>query len=336
MKCPKCSYLGFETGDRCKNCGYDFSLIAANTDEETEVDLTLHISEAEDPAPPSWLDQVDSALRDSVSDPPPKPEPVVEPGPDPEPEVEPEPDPVVQRVSEPVPPPAVRAPEPPLPLFGSAVDDDSDEPLIRVPAAPRPPLAVRRTPEVPRLRAVPRAPRRAEPVLEFSEDEAEHATNPEPDVPPVVVSTAVVGVPPMEPGAVGARVAAAAIDHLILASIDLGVLYFTLRMAGLTMGEWSLVPAAPLLTFLLLLKLVYFIAFTAVGGQTIGKMAARIRVVTDDQTAVDGPTAVQRTCAAAISTLVFGLGFIPALFGTERRALHDRLAHTRVVALRSA
>ena len=28
MKCPKCSYLGFETGDRCRNCGYDFSLIA--------------------------------------------------------------------------------------------------------------------------------------------------------------------------------------------------------------------------------------------------------------------------------------------------------------------
>src|SRR5262245_53754810 len=27
MKCPKCNYLGFETGDRCKNCGYDFSLL---------------------------------------------------------------------------------------------------------------------------------------------------------------------------------------------------------------------------------------------------------------------------------------------------------------------
>src|SRR3954463_16413475 len=26
MKCPKCSYLGFERVDRCRNCGYDFSL----------------------------------------------------------------------------------------------------------------------------------------------------------------------------------------------------------------------------------------------------------------------------------------------------------------------
>ena len=29
MKCPKCGYLGFETSDRCRNCGYDFSLSVA-------------------------------------------------------------------------------------------------------------------------------------------------------------------------------------------------------------------------------------------------------------------------------------------------------------------
>ena len=26
MKCPKCGYLGFETIERCRNCGYDFAL----------------------------------------------------------------------------------------------------------------------------------------------------------------------------------------------------------------------------------------------------------------------------------------------------------------------
>src|SRR5215510_7647625 len=26
MKCPKCGYLGFERVERCRNCGYDFSL----------------------------------------------------------------------------------------------------------------------------------------------------------------------------------------------------------------------------------------------------------------------------------------------------------------------
>ena len=29
MKCPKCDYLGFEEVDRCRNCGYDFSLMSA-------------------------------------------------------------------------------------------------------------------------------------------------------------------------------------------------------------------------------------------------------------------------------------------------------------------
>ena len=37
MKCPKCGYLGFERVDRCRNCGYDFSL----TSTVTVPDLTL-------------------------------------------------------------------------------------------------------------------------------------------------------------------------------------------------------------------------------------------------------------------------------------------------------
>ena len=38
MKCPKCGYLGFERGDRCRNCGYDFSL-ASSPSEELDVVL---------------------------------------------------------------------------------------------------------------------------------------------------------------------------------------------------------------------------------------------------------------------------------------------------------
>ena len=28
MKCPKCYYITFENGDRCRNCGYEFSFAA--------------------------------------------------------------------------------------------------------------------------------------------------------------------------------------------------------------------------------------------------------------------------------------------------------------------
>ena len=33
MKCPKCNYLSFEAGERCRNCGYDFSLSAPPPDD---------------------------------------------------------------------------------------------------------------------------------------------------------------------------------------------------------------------------------------------------------------------------------------------------------------
>ena len=29
MRCPKCRYISFDDHDRCRNCGYDFSLIGA-------------------------------------------------------------------------------------------------------------------------------------------------------------------------------------------------------------------------------------------------------------------------------------------------------------------
>lgn len=35
MKCPKCGYLGFESVERCRNCGYEFSLAPAQVRELT-------------------------------------------------------------------------------------------------------------------------------------------------------------------------------------------------------------------------------------------------------------------------------------------------------------
>ncbi len=272
MKCPKCHYLGFDTGDRCKNCGYDFSLISQAVSPESDLaaDIPLHLV--------------------------PKDAPPVDPA---------------------------------LPLFAEG-GEESDEPLIKLPAAPRPPLAVRRTPDLPRLRAVPRPVRQVEPALQFAED----------NEPPSAPAPAPASRPPVEThpdaGGAGARSAAMLIDHAILFAIDLAVVYFTLRIAGLAMTDWRALPIAPLTMFLLFLKLGYFCAFTAVGGQTIGKMAVKIRVVTETDEAVDGVRAIQRAAAATVSALVFGLGYVPALIGGEHRALHDRVAHTRVVTLRSA
>ena len=45
MKCPKCGYLGFEDADRCRNCGYEFSLSAPIA----VPDLSLRIDTEEKP-----------------------------------------------------------------------------------------------------------------------------------------------------------------------------------------------------------------------------------------------------------------------------------------------
>src|SRR5829696_6548134 len=37
MKCPKCQYFAFDSGERCRNCGYDFSLALDLPDAELPI-----------------------------------------------------------------------------------------------------------------------------------------------------------------------------------------------------------------------------------------------------------------------------------------------------------
>jgi uncharacterized RDD family membrane protein YckC len=142
------------------------------------------------------------------------------------------------------------------------------------------------------------------------------------------------GAPP--PAGAGARLAGGVVDLVLLGGIDVAVLYFTLRICDLTFGQTFMLPVAPFLSFLVLLNGGYLAAFVAASGQTIGKMAAGTRVVPADPGArvherVSFEQALLRAGASVISALPLGLGFLPALIGSDRRALHDRLAHTRVV-----
>jgi uncharacterized RDD family membrane protein YckC len=322
MKCPKCLYLGFETGDRCKNCGYDFSLLTLADESDVMLQTPADRSDAgrSAPVPGAW-EEPDLDLRsdgDLAGAPPVMAE-------------------IAVAGAGSGGPATVRArtagdrAERGLPLFPPQSGTD-EGPLISVPASPRPPLAVRRASESPRFKPpLPTLtrPDDEEPDLGFSERRA--ATR------PIVVS------PARERGReqtlrrevckAGPRAMAALLDIAILLAIDLAVVYFTLRMAVLTMDDWRLLPAIPMLVFLTLLKVAYYAAFTAIGGQTIGKMAAHIRVVTEEDTFIGPARALQRTLAAAASFVTLGAAFAPALVGGTGRALHDRVAHTRVVAV---
>lgn len=310
MKCPKCQYLGFETGDRCRNCGYDFSLLEFRSPVERDALL------AQAPGPGGSTDEAwDSFDADLDA-------------------------PITTDASLNFPPASDQSAEPALPLFALTAED---QPLVRLPVTPRRPLAVRRTPEHPQLRSTSRSVPIPEPTLpvdsalDFPEEAAlPHSADRLPrtedtrnnDRPRVPSPAALL----LHSSSPQRRCVAACIDYALLLGIDTTIVYFTVRMAGLDMSDWRLLPMVPLALFLGVIALAYVGVFTAVGGQTIGKMAARIRVVSDDPVPVGAVHAFKRTAAVGVSWLTGGLGFLPALVG-EHRALHDRLSRTRVVDL---
>jgi len=279
MRCPKCHYISFESGERCRNCGYDFSL----TQSVSSPDLPIVAADA-----------ADGPLKDFALE-----------------------------AARPVPP---RAPDTAsdLPLFAR-----SDRPVMAPPVAPRPPLAVRRSAPAPPARERARVPE--EPTLDLGAPDSlvrrrDGFLNADVEEPEGDSSTA----------RIFPRLAAALIDVLLIGSIHTAVIYLTLRLCGLTPAELRVLPPVPLAAFLLMLAGGYVIVFTVAGGQTIGKMAAGIRVVPIPErdpgnARVTLGSAVLRAGGCLVSILTAGLGYLPALFSPDHRALHDRLADTRVV-----
>ena len=298
MKCPKCGYLGFEHVDRCRNCGYDFSLTASATP-----DLSIHRDTGVDQ---SIADLSLISSQDAASD---------------ASRLATEPDldgvlgtPVTAHSGK---PPHSTAGE--LPLFGSPIE--GDEPLITKPSPPRAPLAVRRaTPEVTRVRAELSRP----PALDLTLDSESPEANADSWQPSQTGES-------VEDAAVSARVIAVVIDLVILAIVDVIVIYFTMKICDITVNEISILPKVPLIAFLLVQNGGYLVAFTA-GGQTLGKMAAGIRVVpADADGTLDVGRAFVRTLVWLVLAVPAGLGFLTALFSRDHRGLHDRFAGTRVV-----
>jgi uncharacterized RDD family membrane protein YckC len=366
MKCPKCGYLGFETTDRCRNCQYDFSLAPFASDPE----LTLHGNNRDTESPsdfelPPIARQTDKLSATALDldrlfgDPPPVNAPAAPVAPvAPAAPVEPAPPTITvidEDTGEPLDEPEP-APEPPMlsmsmepsepsePVVYSAsvpsieTDDTStapegalpfdDAPLVPPPAA-RPPLAVRRsTPEVPRNRPRTTRPVRMGGVLNLEEagksiDKSSAASR--------AASETVASL--LEAPSLGVRVGAGVIDLLLLIGIDAAVLYLTLRITGLqnSLEDLRVLPPVPFIGFLVILGFGYVAAFTVAGGQTIGKMILNLRVIGDDGRPVDAAGGMIRALGCMLVPATLGLSYLPALFTSDHRALHDRLAGTRVV-----
>jgi uncharacterized RDD family membrane protein YckC len=304
MRCPKCQYISFDSSDRCRNCGYEFVLAV----DAKSLDLPIQTGE-EAIGPLSDLDLSDVNRRASDDS---------------------------RRVGSatadaPALSGSIHASRPissgfDLPLFR----DRDQAPLVTPPAVPRAPLSVRRSNP-----AGSRAPARSrveEPELEL---EISAPFAPALEALPRLQRAPSVDAPTALPIAAtaGSRIFAALVDFVILGAISMAVLYLTLKTCGLNFANIGLIPLAPFASFLLLVAGGYFTLFVAANGQTIGKMAAGLKVIPagSDAHRVSVGHAVLRAAAYLASALPAGLGFLPALIGADRRAIHDRLAATRVV-----
>jgi uncharacterized RDD family membrane protein YckC len=295
VKCPKCGYIGFNTPDRCRNCGYEFALAVRDTTAHAEVEMR-RASDTGGPladlaltaAPLTGEVRRTAAGKEIDLD-------------------------RLIGVSE----------APDLPLFDGGTGDLARE--RRVPPSPAPPrsIPVRRGAEPARAR-----PRPGDETADITRNRTLDLPLPA-DAPPARYRTRQTD--SLLPAAPGERALAALVDTAILGGIDFIVIYLTLRVCSLSLSEVLALPLVPLAAFLVLLNGGYLVAFTVAGGQTIGKMAFALKVIGPEGTTLSPALATVRAAGSLLSAICLGAGLVPALLGGQ--ALHDRLANTRVVRL---
>ena len=342
MKCPKCHYLSFEPEPRCKHCGYSFSLSEPDlairhaedgNHEALLADFPMRDSDVDRSAGPMTLGPIRpresataaasaSALAMTLDRPGPAPDFPAEP---------------------PKAKPLRPVPTTELPLFVKGLADaetgtpdppvaEPEQSVFKTLAVAQAPLAVRRASEAPRPQMTTSAD--AQPARKlgpFDHDLLEdlHRIEAKAAGRPAVSRSDLAAA---STGAVR-RMIAGAIDLLFLGAISAAVVWFTLRQCDLTWQQAQVLPIGPMAAFLAMVVVGYLFLFTAASGQTIGKMLVGLRVVADPDSGSEPPTIRQASYRALLtlpSVLLLGAGFLPALF-RPGLALHDRLAHTRVV-----
>ena len=121
------------------------------------------------------------------------------------------------------------------------------------------------------------------------------------------------------------RLAANVIDSFLLI-LPLSILAVIISSPG------SQIPGQVLRFVLVAVPIAYHWYFwTRRDGQTPGKFALGIRVIKTDGSSICDVDAVIRAIGYHVSGMLFGLGFIWALFEKNNQSWHDKMARTYVV-----
>lgn len=134
---------------------------------------------------------------------------------------------------------------------------------------------------------------------------------------------------PQSPSGIKRRLVCMLYESLVVFSILL--IGFLLPQIVLSGFNLALTPRMLWLHVVLLL-LAYFVWCWLNGGQTLPMKTWKLRLISDEGSAIRPLQAVLRYLAAWPSILFFGIGILWALFDKDGQFLHDRIAGTRIVS----
>ncbi len=124
------------------------------------------------------------------------------------------------------------------------------------------------------------------------------------------------------------RLAALVYDSFIVFSF---LLLATTIALAMNKGQ-SLLPYRLWFTSYLFISTGFFLGwFWKTSGQTLGMLAWKIRVITQDGKPLTWPLALKRYALAFFSVGLAGFGLIWCLFDKDKQSLHDRVLATRVI-----
>ncbi len=134
------------------------------------------------------------------------------------------------------------------------------------------------------------------------------------------------------------RVVASLIDSLVVFVVQIvcGVLFGL--SSALVGGGFGNGPDRGLFSLVWLftttIGLAYYVVFTGACGQTLGKMALRIKVVrTDGGDLGYGGAFLREIPGKFLSGLILGIGYLMVAFDQHKQGLHDKIAGSYVIKL---
>lgn len=135
----------------------------------------------------------------------------------------------------------------------------------------------------------------------------------------------------LELAGIGRRFGAMFIDQLIL-SIPVLIGFAIVMFAAFSNKDFNPLWLQPGLLIVVALYVVYEALMLAARGQTLGKMAMKIKVVRADGTPLTTGQAWGRAFMRQILASCLSIfNYLPAFFTKDRTCLHDLVANTRVV-----